>query len=361
MQNHSDSDSRNAADGGLLGASARWLATQSKLLASGFANNRVQDQTLESFDALGVGLEVWDEQGQRLFSNRTNAQLQSGSYPVSDSTLFIASTQGANGEWRHAANGAATAGRRPQPELLSRLDRGTPHLQELPDNRWLRVYGARSATGHVAVARVEVTDMVRSHQELEDRVRKLLRESATDGLTGLANRRHFDAIFINEWNRAARSQTPISLLMVDIDHFKKYNDHYGHQAGDRCLQHVATALDSCVRRAGELVARYGGEEFVLLLPGSNEEEACETAQKCLDRIREAALAHAASPTANGVTLSIGAASIQPQPASESMSILNAADAAMYRAKSTGRNRFELANASDWCIADDAPRTTPGAL
>ncbi len=365
MANHSDSVSRTGPDGGLLGVSARWLASQGKLLASGFANTREQERTLESLDALSVGLEVWDNQGRRLFSNRTNANLLDGGFPTTDAIRLIDVGQSDSGAWRQLSSEPGPHGNagtvRRDLLLQSGADAAPPHLQELPGNRWVSVYGACSATGYVAVARVDVTDIVRRGQELEDRVRQLMRESTTDGLTGLANRRHFDATLAIEWNRAARSQTAISLLMVDIDHFKKYNDHYGHQAGDRCLQQVALALESCVRRAGELVARYGGEEFVLLLPGSDVEEACETAQKCLDKMRDAALPHAASPDAQGVTLSIGVASIQPQPSSESVSMLNAADCAMYRAKTGGRARYAIASQDDWEMADDTPRTQPGPL
>ncbi|MES2946944.1 MAG: diguanylate cyclase [Pseudomonadota bacterium] len=363
MANHSDSVSRTGPDGGLLGVSARWLASQSKLLASGFINNREQERTLESLDALSVGLEVWDNQGRRLFSNRTNANLLDGGFPTTDAMRLIDVAQSDNGAWLplSSAAGPHENGGTARRDPLVQSGAASPHLQELPGNRWVSVYGACSATGYVAVARVDVTDIVRRGQELEDRVRQLMRESTTDGLTGLANRRHFDATLAIEWNRAARSQTFISLLMVDIDHFKKYNDHYGHQAGDRCLQQVALALESCVRRAGELVARYGGEEFVLLLPGSDVEEARETAQKCLDKMRDAALPHAASPCAQEVTLSIGVASIQPQPSSESVSMLNAADCAMYRAKAGGRARYAIANQDDWEMPDDTPRTQPGPL
>ena len=146
--------------------------------------------------------------------------------------------------------------------------------------------------------------------------------------------------------------------MVDIDHFKNYNDHYGHLAGDECLRRVARVLGHSVRRAGEMVARYGGEEFVMLLPGADIAHACDTAQKCLERMAQEALPHAASPTAPHLTLSIGVACLLPDTSVEASKMVNAADAAMYRAKTGGRARFEVAGDSDWGIACDTSRSLP---
>ena len=190
---------------------------------------------------------------------------------------------------------------------------------------------------------------------------KLARQSATDGLTGIMNRRRFDEILQVEWLRAARAHTNMSLLIVDIDHFKRFNDHYGHVAGDECLRRVAHVLQNCVRRAGELVARYGGEEFVVLLPGAAMAQAEELAQRCLDAIAAEALPHASSPTAKHVTFSIGIAHAVPDPADDPTTLVNAADAAMYRAKTAGRARYAVAGLADWEIDNDTPRTQPGDL
>ncbi|MCB2039538.1 MAG: GGDEF domain-containing protein [Rhodoferax sp.] len=190
---------------------------------------------------------------------------------------------------------------------------------------------------------------------------KLARQSATDGLTGITNRRRFDEILQVEWLRAARAHTSMSLLIVDIDHFKRFNDHYGHVAGDECLRRVAHVLQTSVRRAGECVARYGGEEFVVLLPGAAIAQAEELAQRCLDAIAAEALPHAASPTAAHVTFSIGIAHAVPDPADDPSSLINAADAAMYRAKTAGRARYAVAGLADWEIDSDTPRTQAGDL
>ena len=133
-----------------------------------------------------------------------------------------------------------------------------------------------------------------------------------DGLTGVANRRRFDEALLSEWRQCRRAGTPLALLMIDIDHFKRYNDHYGHPTGDACLQQVAAVLKAAMQRASDLVARYGGEEFVCLLPGCDQAPALAKAQALQAALAAQGIAHEASPTAAWVTLSIGVAVAQPQ-------------------------------------------------
>lgn len=190
---------------------------------------------------------------------------------------------------------------------------------------------------------------------------KLARQSITDGLTGITNRRHFDEMLDVEWQRAARASASLSLLIVDIDHFKRFNDHYGHVAGDECLRRVAQLLQGCVRRAGEIVARYGGEEFAILLPGAGRAHAEDLAQRCLHAVAGLALPHVSSPTADHVTFSIGIAQLVPGSTRDPTSLVNAADAAMYRAKMAGRARYAMASQADWNIDKDAPRSQAGDL
>ncbi len=163
--------------------------------------------------------------------------------------------------------------------------------------------------------------------------------SLTDGLTGVPNRRHFDQTLKAEWTRGARQKQPLSLLMIDIDHFKLYNDSHGHLEGDNCLRQVASALASSVMRGSELFARYGGEEFVALLPSTNHSAAGVVAQRCLDRLDQARIKHGAAPVSPWVTVSIGIASIIPGPEIDADNLVQSADAALYRAKEQGRNRF----------------------
>ncbi|MFZ4287793.1 diguanylate cyclase domain-containing protein [Variovorax sp. HJSM1_2] len=166
--------------------------------------------------------------------------------------------------------------------------------------------------------------------------------TVTDGLTGVGNRRLFDKTLHDEWQRCARQGLPLGLLMIDIDHFKKYNDHYGHQGGDAALAGVAQILKKCVKRSGELVARYGGEEFSLLLPGSDAAAAAVVAQRCVAAVQAAQIPHDASPVSPWVSLSIGVASWVPIAGLSPEDFLKAADAALYEAKDAGRNRFEVA-------------------
>ena len=178
---------------------------------------------------------------------------------------------------------------------------------------------------------------VKTHLTLkaqEDFLRSLV---FVDGLTGVANRRRFDEALLSEWRQCRRAGTPLALLMIDIDHFKRYNDHYGHPTGDACLQQVAAVLKAAMQRACDLVARYGGEEFVCLLPGCDQAPALAKAQALQAALAAQGIAHEASPTAAWVTLSIGVAVAQPQAGGSPAALVAAADAALYSAKHRGRN------------------------
>lgn len=163
--------------------------------------------------------------------------------------------------------------------------------------------------------------------------------SLTDSLTGLANRRHFDNVFKNEFLRMKRSQSSISLLMIDVDYFKQYNDFYGHQKGDACLQVVSKMLATCAKRPADLAVRYGGEEFILLLPGIDIEGAYSIAQSALDKMKKLNLEHKASSVSLSVTLSIGIASTLYSEISTTEEVINLADQQLYKAKSSGRNQI----------------------
>lgn len=181
--------------------------------------------------------------------------------------------------------------------------------------------------------------------ELEAVNHQLEALSGTDGLTGLSNRRRFDVYWHEEWQRALRTAAPLAVIMIDVDHFKAYNDHYGHQQGDECLRRVSEALRINVRRAGELVARYGGEEFVVVMPGASAEQALQMAEAVRMTIQDAAIAHATSPVAPVLTVSLGLAVSYPQSTDTSEQLLHAADVALYDAKRQGRNRVVMAPAA----------------
>lgn len=179
-------------------------------------------------------------------------------------------------------------------------------------------------------------------QALRDANAQLAHLSETDALTGIANRRRFDRALHEEWQRCGRHGLPLALLLIDVDHFKRYNDSRGHPMGDECLRAIAQILRNCVRRAGDLVARYGGEEFALLLPHTGEAEAMALALACIEAVEQAELPHPDSPLAPHVTLSIGVASAVHAGDTRAAALLDAADSAVYAAKRAGRRRAVMA-------------------
>ncbi|MCC8955147.1 diguanylate cyclase [Bradyrhizobium sp. Pear77] len=186
--------------------------------------------------------------------------------------------------------------------------------------------------GVVAISR----DMT-EQKDLQDKLAAL---ATSDGLTGLANRRHFDERLAEEWARARRDGTPLSLLLLDVDHFKKFNDQYGHQAGDACLRALGRILAAQVRRPADLAARYGGEEFALLLPNTDPEGCEQVGERVRGALRELGMLHAFNPPSKLVTVSLGGATnIPAHGMAESNSLVAAADRALYAAKESGRDRL----------------------
>jgi diguanylate cyclase (GGDEF)-like protein len=171
------------------------------------------------------------------------------------------------------------------------------------------------------------------NRRLHDELRAL---TITDPLTGLHNRRNFDVIFATEWERARRDQKPLTVLFIDVDYFKSYNDHHGHRAGDDCLAAVGKAVSQSLQRPADFAARYGGDEFVVLLPDTDTSGALDVARRVRTAVGSLHLAHGASPFGR-VTLSIGVAQVVPGPSHTSEELLERADRALYAAKQAGRN------------------------
>lgn len=192
---------------------------------------------------------------------------------------------------------------------------------------------------NAAVVRARVRTQLTVKRQ-RDALRALI---LTDSLTGVANRRAFDERLEMEWRRCGRAQLPVSLLMVDIDHFKLYNDHYGHPAGDGTLVQVAGAMRRAAGRGQDLVARYGGEEFAILLPQLDEQGATGVARRLMQELETLDLPHAASPTSPRLTVSIGISSMIPGEHSAPADLVQVADALLYQAKAGGRNRYRTAN------------------
>lgn len=188
---------------------------------------------------------------------------------------------------------------------------------------------------------VELEELQQALEETNEQLRLL---SAMDGLTGLLNRRRFDEILEEEWQRCLRDSSPLSLLIVDIDHFKRYNDNYGHIMGDNCLKRVSRELADSLQRHVDRVARYGGEEFTVILPTTDSDGAMQVAHRMRKNVEALDIEHCASGVCEAVTISVGVSTVVPGAGTSSNLLLDSADKALYRAKKSGRNKcctFEL--------------------
>lgn len=179
---------------------------------------------------------------------------------------------------------------------------------------------------------------VRNHINLKRKTELLEKLALLDGLTSIPNRRRFDEVFQLEWNRAARNHAWLSLLMIDVDHFKAFNDNYGHGAGDECLKRVACSLQKSLFRAGDVVARYGGEEFAVVLPKCNAHNARSVAERIRGSVATLNIPHRYSAAADHITVSIGYAALVPPQHEDPQTLVEAADKSLFLAKQGGRNR-----------------------
>jgi diguanylate cyclase (GGDEF)-like protein len=300
----------------------------------------------EAMETLPVGLAIYDPQDRLVLVNREAAEInlyRAGGELIGQTYESLIRRSLKRGEIPDALG-------REEEWLQQRLaGRGKlvkPLLRPTADGRWMHYYEIGTPSGCLVMARLDVTDLVLKSLALERNNEQLEHLSTTDALTGLANRRSFDQCLLSEWQRSARSQQPLSLLLIDIDHFKRYNDHYGHLAGDACLRQMAGILYDCAQRSGELVVRYGGEEFALLLPGTDVEAASVVAQRCMDELATAQISHAASPVSPWLTCSIGLATLVASPDQAPEVLVRRADEALYRAKSAGRAHFSVASSLD---------------
>ena len=235
-------------------------------------------------------------------------------------------------------------------EVCSRL-KADPRTHDIPvifisamnevedEARGLEVGGLDYITKPINPAIVKAR--VRIHLELKRQRDILQRISMIDGLTGIANRRRFDEALEREWRRCHRSDSPLSLILVDVDFFKNYNDHYGHLAGDECLKKVAAAMADQNRRAADIVARFGGEEFACLLPDTGADAAHAMAVRLGEAVAALAIPHARSDAAGHVTISLGVATLIPGEGDVASSLIDQADRGLYHAKQNGRNRVAV--------------------
>jgi diguanylate cyclase (GGDEF)-like protein len=346
-------DERRLPDGGVLAHIVDvtdLVAKEEAIEAARRDAEQARERLEDAIEALPAGFELYDADDRLVMVNRMNVRMYPQLADLADQRPTFEQVVRANA----ARGGLPFLATSEQLEgwierrFDERKDPLEASLHRIAEGRWIRVYERRTRDGGLVAIRLDVSELVQREQELHvlnSRLQQLNGElsvlSQTDPLTGLANRRVFDRRLAEEVARSARHRVPLALLIVDIDHFKAYNDHYGHPAGDACLRRVASLLRECAGRPSDLVARLGGEEFGVLLPHHPGAEALHVAGRCAQTVEAVAIPHAASPVASHVTVSVGVAQLSdsaPQPAA----LLAAADAALYRAKRDGRGRVVLA-------------------
>lgn len=297
--------------------------------------------------AASVALGLVDRQGVLVNVNRALGQLLGG-----DATQLVG----------QRLDGLLPAGQLDLARCLDDLERGQTladreldwksrtYLLQIGAVRDLdeEILGMTLALSDITEQRLMRQALAETNAQLAEANARLQALASEDFLTGLPNRRRFDEALLQEKARARRESRPLSLLMVDVDHFKVFNDHYGHQAGDECLRRIAMLLGQSLLRPGDQVCRYGGEEFAVILPDTDAQGARTVARELCQEIYDAHLSHAGSPLGR-VTLSIGSASHDPGRPSQSVALtalLRVADLALYRAKQQGRNRLVEGSATD---------------
>ncbi|MEJ2690275.1 MAG: diguanylate cyclase [Deltaproteobacteria bacterium] len=230
---------------------------------------------------------------------------------------------------------------REEPEVKSKAFAAgaNDYLVKLPDSVELIARVKYHSKGYIVQQQRDIAykALQESERKLAEANRQLQKLSSQDGLTHIPNRRRFDEMLYKEWHRAMRHSTSLSMIMIDIDFFKFYNDHYGHSGGDDCLRKVAQILKATVQRESDILARYGGEEFAVILPETGINGASEVAEQMRQQIYEARIPHSKSAVCQFVTISLGVASAVPERSSDPSCLIKAADKALYQAKQNGRN------------------------
>jgi len=302
----------------------------------------------DAIEALPAGFELYDANDRMIAAN----SLLKSMYPR------VADLLGQSLTWEEIVRENVRRGGLPDVEAdfetwlqqrrEQRLAEGPPRVQALADDRWVRTYERRTREGGIVGVRIDVSEVMlqdrelrRLNAELDAANLELRRMADTDPLTGIGNRRSFDERLARAWE----AEEPVALLLLDVDHFKRYNDRHGHPAGDAVLRRVAAVLVACVRAPDDVVARIGGEEFAVLLREQDAASALSAAQRCLGLLADADIVHGDSPIGRRVTASMGVALRGALPTGSSPAqLIELADAGLYEAKTQGRNRVVVASA-----------------
>lgn len=300
---------------------------------------------LAASDAISGGLIILDGQGQVVLWNQWLEQRSGFSQDQMLGTeLESVFPELVNGRLLMAVKSALSLG---QASLLSQsLNRAPLPLFEKPTAQAQRIQqqiqviplNPSNMPRHCLIQITDVSLSVARETMLRRQAEELRNFSYLDGLTGIPNRRRLDEYLSSELKRAIRAHLPISVIFIDIDFFKQYNDFYGHPMGDLCLAQVAAALKACIQRPGDLVARYGGEEFAVVLVDTDLAGALAIAGKMRAQVQCLGIEHGQSQVSDTVTISLGAASVVPSKSCEVSALITAADMALYEAKRSGRNR-----------------------
>lgn len=247
---------------------------------------------------------------------------------------------------------------------ISQSQNGVDHeadyraLTAAGDYVWIRdvVHVVRDDNGEVDSLigfMFDISERKKTEEQLLTLQKQLEEYSYKDGLTGVANRRMFDSVLATEWANAQRTLQPLSLILLDIDHFKQFNDHYGHIQGDDCLKSVGQALSLAASRPRDFLGRFGGEEFVLVLPETDEAAARHIAERCRQQVRQQRIPHERSAVSSMLTISLGVGTIVPGAHDRPLDFLNAVDKLLYQAKQLGRDRSQVAKVASQSLPDKA--------
>ncbi len=295
----------------------------------------------EVMDAVPGGMALYDNQDRLLACNR----MQAAQPPYAAGEPLVG--QSYEALLRRALRDGAFPDAAGQEEewlalrLAHRTGQAEPALLHRAEGPWVHLFEHHTPSGYLVMTRLDIAPLVEKSMALARAEEHRQRLMLVDGTTGIANRRQFDQSLRGEWQRGARTRSSVAVLVIDVDHFKAYNDHYGQRAGEHCLRQVALVLGACIQRSGELFARFGGEAFAALLPGADAEEARRVAERCMQALRNAALPHATSPLSPWLSVSVGIAVQVAEPGRPVTLLLEQAETAVMRAKQAGRARAEL--------------------